>query len=87
MVAELTTSGSRATEHCDQHGFAYRFDWGPNGLRTLAPVVDVVVVVDVLRFTSAVSAAVESGAEVFPYRWADEGAAGYAEARRSKSVV
>jgi 2-phosphosulfolactate phosphatase len=78
VVAELTTSGARGAEFCDQSGFAYRFDWGPNGLRVLAPDADVVVVVDVLRFTSAVSAAVESGCVVFPYRWADEGAADFA---------
>jgi 2-phosphosulfolactate phosphatase len=50
----------------------YRFDWGPNGLRWLAPDAAVVVIVDVLRFTTAVSAAIESGAEVLPYRWADD---------------
>ncbi|MGD9995962.1 MAG: 2-phosphosulfolactate phosphatase [Ilumatobacteraceae bacterium] len=61
-----------------QDGFAYRFDWGPSGLRALAPCVEVVVIVDVLRFTSAVSAAIESGCEVLPYRWADEGAAAFA---------
>jgi 2-phosphosulfolactate phosphatase len=50
----------------------FRFDWGPNGLRSLAPGAAVVVIVDVLRFSTAVSAAVESGAEVLPYRWADD---------------
>ena len=84
MVAELHTddgaSGARDVSFCTQDGFAYRFDWGPNGLRTLAPLADVVVIVDVLRFTSAVSAAVESGCTVFPYRWADDGAAAYAAA-------
>jgi len=78
VVAELTPSAPSANEHCQQAGFAYRFDWGPNGLRHLAPFVDVVVVVDVLRFTSAVSAAIESGCTVFPYRWADDGAADHA---------
>jgi 2-phosphosulfolactate phosphatase len=63
----------------DQAGFAYRFDWGPSGLRALAPVADVLVVVDILRFTTAVTVAVEAGATVFPYRWADEGAAEFAE--------
>ncbi len=37
-----------------------------------------VVIIDVLRFTSAVSAAVESGASVIPARWADEQAAAFA---------
>jgi 2-phosphosulfolactate phosphatase len=62
----------------EQDGFAYRFGWGPDGLAALAPTVAVVVIVDVLRFTSAVSAAVESGACVIPARWADEQAAAFA---------
>lgn len=65
----------------DQSGFAYRFDWGPEGLAALAPACDVIVVVDVLRFTSAVSAAVEAGAEVLPFVWRDERAAAFAEDR------
>ena len=60
---------------------AYRFDWGPNGLRACAPSADVVVIVDVLRFTTAVSTVVEHGGTVFPYRWADDGAAAYAAER------
>ncbi len=51
-----------------QDGYRARFDWGPNGLRTLAPRATVVVVVDVLRFTSAVSVATARGGIVFPYR-------------------
>src|ERR1700712_1919176 len=78
MVSELDRSGTRTPELVDQGGFAYRFDWGPNGLRTLAPGAEVVVIVDVLRFTTAVCAAVESGATVLPYRWADGGAEAYA---------
>jgi 2-phosphosulfolactate phosphatase len=62
----------------EQDGFAYRFGWGPDGLAALAPTAAVVVIVDVLRFTSAVSAAVESGAVVIPARWADEQAAAFA---------
>ena len=83
MVAELESTPARAFDEAAQDGFAYRFDWGPNGLRALAPVADVLVIVDVLRFTSAVSAAIESGATVFPYRWADAGGPDYAAARRA----
>ena len=57
---------------------AYRFDWGEEGLAALAPHADVVVIVDVLRFTTAVCCALESDAVVLPYRWNDDGAAGYA---------
>ncbi|MEZ5272087.1 MAG: hypothetical protein R2694_07240 [Ilumatobacteraceae bacterium] len=75
MVSELGTEGVRAAEFCRQDGFAYRFDWGPDGLAALAPHCEVVVIVDVLRFTTAVCCAVESGATVMPYRWKDESAA------------
>lgn len=78
MVSEL--HGARAAEFCTQEGFAYRCDWGPEGLDALAAGSAVVVVVDVLRFTTAVCCALESGAGVLPYRWADDGAAAYARA-------
>lgn len=61
-----------------QPGHAYRFDWGPKGLAALAPDCDVVVVVDVLRFTSAVCAALEAGAVVLPFPWDDARAAAHA---------
>jgi 2-phosphosulfolactate phosphatase len=53
--------------------------WGPSGLRDLAPRSDVVIVVDVLRFTTAVDVAVARGARVYPYRWHDGSEAAYAE--------
>lgn len=52
--------------------------WGPSGLRDLAPRSDVLVVVDVLRFTTAVDVAVARGASVYPYRWHDGSEAAYA---------
>lgn len=64
-----------------QSGFAYRFDWGQEGLEAMASECDVVVVVDVLRFSTAVSAAVEVGAVVLPYPWKDDRAAAYAADR------
>ena len=69
---------SATSDDTAQAGFAYRFEWGLDGLASLAPDCSVVVVVDVLRFTSACSAAVEAGALVFPFRWRDERAAAHA---------
>lgn len=82
MVSELG-SGARPPEFCTQHGFAYRCDWGVAGLEALAATSAVVVVVDVLRFTTAVTCALESGAQVLPYRWNDAGAADFATTHRA----
>jgi 2-phosphosulfolactate phosphatase len=47
----------------DQSTYQVRLDWGSAGLARLAPA-DIVVVVDVLRFSSTVIDAVAAGAEV-----------------------
>jgi 2-phosphosulfolactate phosphatase len=57
-------------EWSGQVEFNRRFEWGP--VATVALEGDVVVVVDVLRFTTAVEAATSRGALVYPYRWRDE---------------
>lgn len=47
----------------DQSTYQVRLEWGVEGLARLAPA-DIVVVVDVLRFSSSVADAVAAGAEV-----------------------
>lgn len=56
--------------------FAYRLGWGHDGLALLAPECDVIVVVDVFGFCSAVSIATEAGATVEPVRSADPATGG-----------
>ncbi len=74
---------SASPDDAAQSGFAYRFDWGVEGLDSLAGHCDVVVVVDILRFTTAVSVAVDAGATVVPFRWQDARAATYAAGLRA----
>lgn len=62
----------------DQQEFDIRCEWGEHGVAVLAPISDVVIMVDVLSFSTSVDIAVQHGAEVFPYRWKDDGAARYA---------
>jgi 2-phosphosulfolactate phosphatase len=71
----------------EQQGFDVRMDWGPAGLDTLlAGGVRTVVVVDVLRFTTAVDVACGRGAAVTPFPFADPEAA-RAEAARLGAVA
>ncbi|MCW2930553.1 MAG: phosphosulfolactate phosphohydrolase [Actinomycetia bacterium] len=60
-----------------QGDYRVRFHWGPHVVRTLTE--GVCVVVDVLRFTTAVEAAVTRGVAVYPYRWRDASAVAFAK--------
>ncbi len=63
-----------------QHGFDLRCEWGEMGVRTLAPLVDAIVIVDVLSVSTAVDVATSRGASVHPCRWKDGRARERAEA-------
>ena len=71
----------------DQEEFDVRFEWGPDGLHTLAPLADTVVIVDVLSFTTCASIAVERGATVFPYTFADDSALSFAQSMDAHLAV
>ena len=58
-------------EWLEQRDARVRLEWGPNGLRTLAPISDVLIVIDVLSFTTAVDVVIDRGGLVHPYRWHD----------------
>jgi 2-phosphosulfolactate phosphatase len=53
----------------DQAPYACRLEWGPRGARDAAARGDVVIVVDVLRFSSATVTAVHHGAWIYPLSW------------------
>ncbi len=52
----------------DQNEYDIRFEWGLSGLEALLPVSDVMVIVDVLSFTTCVDIVVGRGSVVLPYR-------------------
>ncbi len=76
-IMECTGRMTAADWHM-QHGYDVRLDWGVAGTMTLAGEAPVVAVIDVLRFTTAVEAAVGRGAVVYPYRWRDASAKAFA---------
>ena len=62
----------------EQDGCDARFEWGSEGVRWLAPCADLLIIVDVLSFTTCVDVAVACGGAVYPYRWHDVSATAYA---------
>ena len=54
-----------ASGYWDQHPFDLRCEWGPRAVAALAPISDVVIVVDVLSFSTCVDIAVARGAKVY----------------------
>ena len=67
----------------NQESAACRCEWGVAGHDALAKA-DVVIVVDVLSFTTCVDIAVGRGAAIFPYPWKDSTASDFAEAQRAE---
>ena len=61
-----------------QKEFDIRCEWGEEGVARLAPISDVVIVVDVLSFSTSVEIAVSRGATIFPYRGPADGVPDYA---------
>jgi 2-phosphosulfolactate phosphatase len=71
----------------DQSGCDARFEWGVEGMRRLAPDSDVVVIVDVLSFSTCVDVAVARGGAIFPYRWRDASAEAFAREKGALLAV
>ena len=63
----------------EQGGFDLRVEWGLDGVRALGPHCAVLIIVDVLSFTTTVDIAVGRGGRVLPLPWRDERAAAAAK--------
>jgi 2-phosphosulfolactate phosphatase len=56
----------------DQSGFEIRCEWGEQGVLQVASTCDVVIIVDVLSFSTCIEIANSRGAIVFPYPWHED---------------
>ena len=62
----------------NQQEFDIKLEWGIRGVEELAPISDVIIIVDILSFSTCVDIATKNGAIIYPYQWKDETAAAYA---------
>ena len=65
-----------------QSEFDIRLEWGEQGVNLLAPVSDLVIIVDVLSFTTSVEIATSRGAIVYPYQMSLEFGSGICRINR-----
>jgi 2-phosphosulfolactate phosphatase len=69
----------------EQTGYDVRLDWGAEGVAALGRECAVLVVVDVLSFSTTTDLVVGRGGRVLPVRWRDE--RGVARARAAGAVI
>ncbi len=67
----------------NQKEFNIRLEWGIHGVEALSPVSDVLIIIDVLSFSTSVDIATSRGAIIFPYPYKDDTAQGYAHAQNA----
>lgn len=58
----------------DQSNYNIRCEWGDKGVSLLAPISDVIIIVDILSFSISVEIATSQSAMIYPYRWRDHSA-------------
>ncbi|MEO1070051.1 MAG: 2-phosphosulfolactate phosphatase, partial [Cyanobacteria bacterium J06638_6] len=68
----------------NQSEFDVRCEWGQQGVLQLAPINDVVIIVDVLSFSTCVDIATGRGAIAFPYQWRDGSAQTFAQSMHAE---
>ena len=82
LILARQPTGSIDLQFTDQSRFRVRCEWGMRGLESLKEV-SVVVIVDVLSFSTCVDVATKAGATVLPFRYKDEAAQAYAKSRNA----
>jgi 2-phosphosulfolactate phosphatase len=62
----------------NQSNFEIRCEWGEKAVEQLAPISDVIIIVDILSFSTCIEIANSRDAIVFPYNWENESAQEFA---------
>lgn len=63
----------------NQSKYDIKLEWGLPGIEQLAPVSDIIIIVDVLSYSTCVDIAVSNGAIIYPHKYRDDSAIEYAK--------
>lgn len=77
----------RGMNYASQSSYQVRMEWGTQALQTAATGTGVVIVVDVLSFSTCIDIACARGAMVFPFAYKDDRARAYASERQAQLAV
>lgn len=81
----MKSARPESVNFADQSPFEIRCEWGGPALEYLR-AAEIVVIVDILPFSTCVEIAASRGALIFPYRWKDETATDFARKKEAESV-
>ena len=63
----------------NQNEFDVRLEWGQKGVEELSSISDVVIIIDILSFSTCVDIVTGNLASVIPYKWKDKTAVEFAK--------
>ncbi len=67
----------------DQSGYDIRLEWGIKGVELLAPVSEVIIIIDVLSFSTCIDVALSRDAVVYPYEFYNDAAIAFAAEKKA----
>lgn len=67
----------------NQNEYDIRLEWGQKGVEELSIISDVVIIVDILSFSTCVDIVTNNFASVIPYKWKDETAVEFAKGKNA----
>jgi 2-phosphosulfolactate phosphatase len=67
-----------------QIDFEVRCEWGMQGIIKLAPISDVIIIIDVLSFSTCIEIINTRRAIAYPYQWQDKSAKAFANSRNAE---
>ena len=67
----------------NQNEYDIRLEWGQKGVEQLSVISDVIIIVDILSFSTCVDIVTSNFASVIPYKWKDETAVEFAKSKNA----